>query len=371
MVSKVITAGPPLSGSIGAHSNLNCERPQRVRGLLLLSNCRMRADRVSPPRPPAAKGRPPSRAAIFLSNSSLAMVTSPSLAFRRSSSSSRPSRSRSRSRSRPSSPPVPLSSTRSGASLQRRRAGARQASAAVVGFARHANCSPTTRGRRSRRGPLAPDSAARSRRVAARIVRNAAVGGGPTSTIRSRDSSAPGNLDGSIRGQDPGNSRQIARAPSTGSRCLAAEPVSRNPSKAAKGSPLRPARSHLSTSSHAKKRIAGSKRGNCLQRPARMRLAPTPCGALQRAGSHLPRRGSLPQRPDRATRPAAREPRFANPWAVRLAAEAAAKEPVHPSRPAGAPRRVGGRRRLGTPPPPGLKPVEAGIKVGGTGLIRT
>src|SRR4051794_33903679 len=41
-----------------------------------------------------AKGRPPSRAAIFCSSSSLAMVTSPSLAFRRSSSSSRLSRSR-------------------------------------------------------------------------------------------------------------------------------------------------------------------------------------------------------------------------------------------------------------------------------------
>src|SRR3954466_1961854 len=42
-----------------------------------------------------AKGRPPSRAAIFCSSSSLAMVTSPSLAFKRSSSSSRLSRSRS------------------------------------------------------------------------------------------------------------------------------------------------------------------------------------------------------------------------------------------------------------------------------------
>src|SRR4051812_35323981 len=41
------------------------------------------------------KGRPPSRAAIFCSSSSLAMVTSPSLALSRSSSSSRPSRSRS------------------------------------------------------------------------------------------------------------------------------------------------------------------------------------------------------------------------------------------------------------------------------------
>src|ERR687886_2271553 len=41
------------------------------------------------------KGRPPSRAAIFPSSSSLAMVTSPSLALRRSNSSSRPSRSRS------------------------------------------------------------------------------------------------------------------------------------------------------------------------------------------------------------------------------------------------------------------------------------
>src|SRR4051812_44332878 len=41
------------------------------------------------------KGRPPSRVAIFCSSSSLAMVTSPSLAFRRSNSSSRPSRSRS------------------------------------------------------------------------------------------------------------------------------------------------------------------------------------------------------------------------------------------------------------------------------------
>src|SRR4051794_15817616 len=42
-----------------------------------------------------AKGRPPSRAAIFYSSSSLAMVISPSLALRRSNSSSRPSRSRS------------------------------------------------------------------------------------------------------------------------------------------------------------------------------------------------------------------------------------------------------------------------------------
>src|SRR5215210_6339397 len=41
------------------------------------------------------KGRAVSRAAIFRSSSSLAMVTSPSLALRRSSSSSRPSRSRS------------------------------------------------------------------------------------------------------------------------------------------------------------------------------------------------------------------------------------------------------------------------------------
>src|ERR671929_1453994 len=41
------------------------------------------------------KGRPPSRAAIFCSSSSLAMVISPSLALRRSNSSSRLSRSRS------------------------------------------------------------------------------------------------------------------------------------------------------------------------------------------------------------------------------------------------------------------------------------